>query len=430
MKHFLFEDREHSYRPSFRRGKAGPDSAKALARLLGRGPRPGGGASSGGGQRKSDARQKCTAKMQYSKSIEAHRVQLEKYLAREGTGREGGPAGLYGTDIDEYREHMADKNFRIFLSPQSDKADLTALAERFVKKMEIQTGYKLYWQAANHYNTAHPHAHLLINGVDKEGREVTFPRDVVKTFMRETARDLCTSQLGIRTKDEIALDKEKELTAPRYTRLDDTLKTLCNGGFRVNLDAPLAGGRKPLDRPRLLARLEALRKMNLCTWKEGGYKLAPKWEDSLRANGRYNAFLKARDELEYTPAHRLHVYSGEMGKITGRVSKVYRTDGDASNNHAVILEGVNGRAYFVPLFKAPEVKDGRVKIPLREGAYISLTTYESQTGRLTPTMQIQSLREVQKEIDRQGYTGRLAQSMAQGPVIQQKEKSKGLSNEQ
>ena len=58
-------------------------------------------------------------KAPYSNSMEAYRVQLEKYLVREGTDRNGERAALYGTDFDEYRSNMTEKNFRVFLSPQS-----------------------------------------------------------------------------------------------------------------------------------------------------------------------------------------------------------------------------------------------------------------------------------------------------------------------
>jgi type IV secretory pathway VirD2 relaxase len=123
---------------------------------------------------------------------------------------DGSRAKLYGTDIEEYRQNMTDRNFRIFLSTQSDKINLKDMTEKFVKKLEQQTGYAFYWQGANHYNTAHSHAHLLINENDKNGRKVEIPRDIVKTFMREYARDICTSQIGYRTAYEIAVEKEGE----------------------------------------------------------------------------------------------------------------------------------------------------------------------------------------------------------------------------
>jgi hypothetical protein len=401
VRHFLFEEqKEYRINPQFRRKRNEQDSAQALARLLRqRSPRR---ASGGRGIRETDARQNCVAKMQYSASIEAHRLQLEQYLVREGTERDGSRARLYGTDIEEYKQNMAGKNFRIFLSPQSDKVNLTDLTERFVKRLELQTGYKLFWQAANHYNTAHPHAHLLINGADKTGKEITFPKDIVKTFMRETARDICTSQLGIRTKEELALEKERELTSPRYTKLDRRIKELCFGGFRPNLEG------LTVNRERILARLEYLRKLRLCAYRDGGYTLSPRWEEDLRANGRYNAFLKARDGLAYSDPSRLNVYSGAQGQIAGKVTKIYRTDGDASDNHALVLESPDGRAYFIPLFKKPELRDGETRAALKEGDLVTVKTYESQKGRLTPLLFKAAVKKLKQDIRKQNMTGKLA----------------------
>jgi hypothetical protein len=341
-------------------------------------------------------------KTQYSNSLEAHRVQLEKYLVREGTERDGSRAKLYGTDIEEYRQNMEGKNFRIFLSPQSDKIDLTALTKKFITRLEAAAGYKLYWQAANHYNTAHPHAHLLINGRDKNGKEVEFPRDVVKTFMREYARDLCTAQIGTRSRKDLEIEKERELTAPRFIALDKKIKELCGGTFKVNLSG------EDRDRERILTRLENLRKLKLCAYKEGGYKLSPRWEEDLKANGRYNAFLKARAALRYGSPSKLRLYSGLEGTVTGKVTKVYRTDGDASDNHAVVLEGLDGKAYFIPLFKKPELREGDKKVDLKEGDFISARAYETQRGRLTPALVKREDWQLRKEIKKNGFSGSLA----------------------
>jgi hypothetical protein len=408
MRHFLFETKEYRISPYFKRRKRKKeqDSAVALARLIRiLTPRSQSKSSvnkghSGGNKRYGDfikrgvdARQKCVVKMQYSDSIAAHRKQLEEYLVREGTDIDGNRAKLYGMDIQEYRENMVDRNFRIFLSPQSDKINLKEMAEKFIKKLEQQTGFILYWQGANHYNTAHPHAHLLINGIDKSGRKVEIPRDVVKTFMREYARDICTSQIGYRTAYEIAVDKEKELSAPRFTKLDKKIKEL--GGDSLNVYT----SQIYTDRERTIMRLENLRKLGMCAYDKGFYRFDSQWEENLRANTRYNTFLAARSELKYADPSKLKVYSGEHGTISGKVTKIYRLDGDASDNHAVVIESVDGKtAYFVPLFKAPEMYTGksktqiengkpvveREKIRLMEGEIVSIKTYKSQRGRLTP----------------------------------------------
>jgi len=420
MRHFLFEDKEYKINPQFRRRRIKDDSARALLslmRTIGRNAGKHGGNfgdSRGGGVPRStgrmrgsgsaDARQKCVVKMQYSNSGAAHQVQLEKYLIREGTDVEGGQAKLYGSDSEEYRQNMDDRNFRIFLSPQSKQVDLTDLSKKFMGKLEAATGYKLYWQAANHYNTACPHAHLLINGVDKSGKQVEIPKDIVKVFMREFARDICTSQLGNRTQEEIAIEKEKELTAPRYTRLDDRILDLSEGTQRLNLD----GAKDSRERDRLLARIETLRSMKLCVYKDGGYNLLPRWDEDLKANGRYNTFLNARTELNYSRPESMRVFSGEQKEAVGKVTKVYRTDGDASDNHAVIIESFDGKAHFVPLFKEPEIKDGEQKRRLQVGELVTIKTYQNQKGRLTPYISKLAVAQAQKEIRAKNYSGILA----------------------
>jgi hypothetical protein len=86
--------------------------------------------------------------MRYSNSLAARKTQITQYLVREGTDKEENRAELYGTDIEEYKKNMVDKNFRIFLSSQSSSVDLTARTKSFVRRLELDTGYKVYWEAA------------------------------------------------------------------------------------------------------------------------------------------------------------------------------------------------------------------------------------------------------------------------------------------
>jgi hypothetical protein len=417
MRHFLYEEKEYRINPRYKRKRNEQDSAMALARLLRRlspRSRSGSGSGHGGGARRGpDLRQKCIVKMQYSSSGIAHSKQLEEYLGREGTDIDGGRAKLYGTDLDEYRKNMVDKNFRIFLSPQSDKINLKEMTEKFMKTLEQRTGYKFYWQAANHYNTAHPHAHILINGKDKYGREVEIPRDIVRTFMREYARDICTSQIGNRTAGEIALEKERELEAQRFTRLDENIKDSCGGNFAIYPSQIY------VNRERVLTRIENLRKMGLCSYKDGAYYFSPKWEDDLRANARYNTFLAARAELKYTDQANLKVFSGADGVVTGKVTKIYHPEDDFSNNHAVIIECPDGKAFFVPLLKAPKMivksgYEGKEKVELKEGELVSINTYATQHGRLTPV--ILKAKDVKTKQARKEIKARFAKQAETKPI--------------
>jgi hypothetical protein len=241
----------------------------------------------------------------------------------------------------------------------------------------------------------------LINGFDKQGREIEFPKDVVKTFMRETAMDLCTAQIGQRTMQDLERDKEKELVSQRYTKLDDRIN-------EASYKSRIKVGKFTPDKERILARLQTLKELKLCVYENGGYTLKNNWREDLRANGRYNTYLKAREGLQYTDPSLMQIYSGEHGLVTGKVTKIYRTDDDASDNHAVVLEGLDGKAFFVPLLKRPEAHESGEKALLREGEMVSVKAFENQKGRLTPVFLRRDVKAVQKAVKKNGYSGSLA----------------------
>jgi hypothetical protein len=115
-------------------------------------------------------------------------------------------------------------------------------------------------------------------------------------------------------------------------------------------------------------------------------------------------------------------------------TKIYRTDGDASNNHAVVLESIDGKSYFIPLLKRPElhdsvdkiyIKNGEIKTftkhknhLLSEGELITVSTYQSQSGRLTPVFLKCDIKSMQKEIAKNNYSGPLSSEIKQKTIFQ------------
>lgn len=389
-KHFILLDKDYVISPEFKRPQRRRGITLGLMTLYilrkyrkTKNGSKGGGPKSGSvarGIRIPDRRQKCTVKMQYSRSFSAHKEQLQKYLVREGTGKNGNKTELYGTDIDEYKKNMVNKNFRIFLSPANSRVPLESLAKTFVKHLELQTGYRFYWMAAEHYNTDHPHVHLLINGKDKNGKDVFIPRDVVKTLMRESARNICTSLVGSRTRSDMEAEKNQTVNANRYTYLDARISehAVDNTVFL----SMITQEKEPVN-----ARLEHLRTMGLCSWDSGHYVLTPGWEDILRVQGRYNMFLDARKSLRFTSSDDISLYDGRKGVKYGVITRMYKPD-ELSNQHAIVLEAVDGKAYFIPLFKKPNVGMGDM---------ISIEPRKNEKGRLTPVIRKESAESLIKE---------------------------------
>jgi hypothetical protein len=203
--------------------------------------------------------------------------------------------------------------------------------------------------------------------------------------------------IGSRSHEEIKIEKEMQLSASRYTKLDDKIKLLCNGTYTVDLEGTLK-----TDRTRYAARLEHFRKIGICKFVNGNYKLAPRWQEELKANGRYNTYLDAKKKLRWSPPSKLKVYSGEHGKVAGRISKIYKTDDGNSLNYAVLLEGVNGRAYYVPFMKEPRAK---------EGDTVMILSSKKHTGRLNAGIIPLNEKEMQKIIRQNNYEGVLAKNI-------------------
>jgi hypothetical protein len=73
-----------------------------------------------------------------------------------------------------------------------------------------------------------------------------------------------------------------------------------------------------------------------------------------------------------------------------------------------IVEGLDGKAYFVPFLKKPMAHDKLGKITLKEGDLVSVKTYENQRGRLTPVIFKRDNKDMIREIKKNNYSGPLA----------------------
>ena len=53
-----------------------------------------------------------------------------------------------------------------------------------MRQMEEDLGTKLDWVAADHFNTGHPHSHIVVRGRDDEGNDLVIVRDYISHGMR------------------------------------------------------------------------------------------------------------------------------------------------------------------------------------------------------------------------------------------------------
>ena len=304
--------------------------------------------------------QLCTVKCRYGKDKSTHLRFLEEYLPQlNKTQVKDKPALFSGTAVDEafvqqYREAMTGLHYKFIISPESPEVDIEALVKTLVKRMEAATGFRFNWVAAEHNDTAHKHAHLLINGVDKNGREINFDKTFKTHTVRAMSRSICTALAGQRAREEIKASIENSYSKCRYTILDDALR---------EREHPAAGhpayeSRVAAEDALLVKRLNFLCDIGLAAREpemKTTFLMEKGWKKKLKAMGRYNSFLDARNSLLSVSNTELDLFSKETGPIEGIVTKLYRMNDEDSWNHAALVENKKlNKAWYVRLHFEPD----------------------------------------------------------------------------
>jgi type IV secretory pathway VirD2 relaxase len=141
------------------RGQAAADRLKRSAELRGPGER----------MRRVAVKARIVRLKRSGKGADAHL----RYLQRDGTDREGERGRLYGPEADaadgkEFVERGRDDRhqFRFIVAPEDGDrlADLRGFTRDVMRQMEEDLGTRLDWVAVDHFNTGHPHSHVVVRG--------------------------------------------------------------------------------------------------------------------------------------------------------------------------------------------------------------------------------------------------------------------------
>src|SRR6202040_1212727 len=128
------------------------------------------------------------------------RAHLE-YLRREGVTKDNAPGRMFDAEHDS-ADHRAfaercdgDRHhFRFIVSPEDagQLSDLKAFTRDLMAQGERDLGTKLDWVAVDHWNTEHPHIHVIVRGKADDGRDLVIARDYISHGMRARAAHLVT----------------------------------------------------------------------------------------------------------------------------------------------------------------------------------------------------------------------------------------------
>lgn len=281
-----------------------------------------------------------------------------RYIQREGVTREGERGELYTAEQDRTegkdflnRSSKDRHQFRFIVAPEDglEYEDLKPLTRRLMTQMEEDLGTKLDWVAVDHYNTGHPHAHIIVRGKNDLGCDLVIAPAYISNGIRERAAELVRLDLGPRTDREIEARLHAEIDAERLTSLDRQL-----------LRMEESGGVSPLVKDTfrqtlLTGRLKHLERLGLASERRPGqWHLEAGMEDTLRRMGERGDIIKtmhremAGKDISRSPGdYVIHdPKDANTRPVTGRV--VARGLADEHNDrYYLIVDGVDGRAHYI-----------------------------------------------------------------------------------
>ncbi len=311
------------------------------------------------------------------------------YLRRDGVTRDGAPGKMLDAagDVADGRAFAercrGDRHhFRFIVSPD-DAAELSALrafTRDLMKEMSRDLGTTIDWVAVDHWNTEHPHIHVLARGRADDGGDLVISRDYISRGFRARAEQIVTLELGPRSGQEIHRALERQVDADRWTPLDQTLaREAARHDGMIDL-RPVGDRAQDAERTMLVARARKLERLGLAAPAgPGQWIVAENAETTLRALGERGDIIKrihrglSERGLDRATAEFVVDAETRGDPIVGRLL-ARGLDDELKGSAFAIIDGLDGRTHHVRL------KDLEATSDAAPGAVVEARRISSRDG--------------------------------------------------
>ena len=346
------------------------------------------------------------------------------YLRREGVTRDGEKAQLFGPETDSadhkaFAERCEDDrhHFRFIVSSDDalEMSDLKGFARDLISQVETDLGSKLDWVAVDHWNTEHPHVHIIVRGVADDGENLVISRDYIREGMRARAQDLITQGLGRRTDLDIRRTVERQIGAERWTQLDRQLVRDADRQGIIDM-APVAGQQSDEFHAMKVGRLRKLEGLGLAHQiGPGQWMMDEAAEMTLREIGERGDIIKrihhGLTERGIERGMAAYVLAGEsiddpvIGRLVAR-----GLDDELKGTAYVVVDGIDGRTHHIRLPNIEAADDGA------PGSIVELRKFDDAQGRRRVALAVRSDLSIEAQVTATGATWLDRQSIAREPV--------------
>lgn len=323
-----------------------------------------------------------------------------KYLEREG-GQNVNERGC-GFDESNHKVSISDalnewqKNgdeilYKIIISPEKgSEINLKAHTIELVKSMEKDLKYKFNWVAIDHYNTDNPHVHLVIRGVDQNKTKVCIPRDYISSGIRVRSKELATKELGLRTDNDISLQRKRMIEQKRFNYLDKEIIEISNANIITlsNLNEKCNKQTKL----NLLGRLQYLE-------QNGFVKQSKKKEWILNKDLKHalDQYQLSSDIVKAKYKHRNFIKNPNLpfvyttldtnqfveGRVIG--SGLHNEDSD---NRYILLEGVDQKIHYIRTTNNVNKQKDNMQLKDGDNIRIECKEFSNKKGQLIKYLRV------------------------------------------
>jgi type IV secretory pathway VirD2 relaxase len=335
------------------------------------------------------------------------------YLQRDGVTRDGSPGKLFdaagdAADGRAFAERCEDDrhHFRFMVSPDdaTEMENLRGFTRELMDQASRDLGTKLDWVAVDHWNTEHPHIHILVRGRAHDSSDLVISRDYIGTGLRARAGDLVTRELGPRSELGIQRGHEADVTAERWTGLD---RLLAREAGRtegvVDLRPEPERAPDPLREIRI-GRMRTLKRLGLA--EPAGparWVLSRDVEPRLRALGERGDIIKrlhkslTKDGASRAPSSWALEGERHGEPVIGRLIARGLDDQLRASAFAVV-DGIDGRVHHLKLSDIDAVGDGPI------GGIVELRRLEDANHRLRIALVVRSDLDLDQQVAAEGAT--------------------------
>ena len=320
-----------------------------------------------------------------------------RYLQREGTEREDGLGGQgfdaesEGVDlvnlVDAWAQAGDERMFKFVLSPErGDAVDLKKVTRAFMEAVENDLDTKLQWGAVDHYNTDNPHVHIVVRGIDENGKPLQIAPLWIKNRARQIASEVMTAELGYRSEQDVKQSMERAVTGMFVTPMDRAIRSrMDQSSDGQTVSYAKAADNVPDQEKRAfeIRRLKYLETCGVATYQDHmTWQVSPNFEKIIRQNQILHDRTKSLHHmkelltepnaaLQYRP--KLELNEWVMGRVIGGGFDENR------DRPFFAVEGIDHKLHM--LDASPALEKMRVDGRIKNGDLIALRKVEKDITR-------------------------------------------------